>query len=70
MKLIMFGPRWKEVLERCNFRWIFRNLFEYKITNENYFSEKNSVLNAEITNYPKFSVEPIGKDLFESKERD
>jgi len=31
------------------------------------FSEKNSVLNAEITDYPKFSVEPIGKDLFESK---
>ena len=31
------------------------------------FTEKNSVLNVEITNYPKFSVEPIGKDLFESK---
>tara|TARA_R110000868_G_scaffold193786_3_gene438995 strand:- start:1776 stop:4043 length:2268 start_codon:yes stop_codon:yes gene_type:complete len=31
------------------------------------FSEKNSVLNALITNYPQFSVEPIGKDLFESK---
>ncbi|MBC5842744.1 M1 family metallopeptidase [Flavobacterium sp. F-380] len=31
------------------------------------FSEKNSTLNAEITNYPTFSLEPIGKDLFESK---
>ncbi|SDY03335.1 M1 family metallopeptidase [Flavobacterium degerlachei] len=31
------------------------------------FSEKNSVLNVEITGYPKFSVEPIGKDFFESK---
>lgn len=31
------------------------------------FSEKNSTLNAEITNYPTFSLEPAGKDLFESK---
>ena len=31
------------------------------------FSEKNSTLSAEITNYPKFNLEPIGKDLFESK---
>ncbi|MEZ0130047.1 hypothetical protein AB9T88_09940 [Flavobacterium sp. LBUM151] len=33
------------------------------------FSEKNSVLNAEITNYPKFSVEPVAgeKDTFQSK---
>ena len=31
------------------------------------FSEKNSVLNIEITGYPKFTAEPIGKDLFESK---
>ena len=31
------------------------------------FTEKNGVLNALITNYPQFSVEPIGKDLFESK---
>jgi hypothetical protein len=31
------------------------------------FSEKNSVLAAEITNYPKFTLESIGKDLFESK---
>ncbi|WP_367770164.1 M1 family metallopeptidase [Flavobacterium sp. WC2421] len=31
------------------------------------FTEKNSVLSALITNYPQFSVEPIGKDLFESK---
>jgi hypothetical protein len=30
---------------------------------------KNSTLTAEITNYPKFTVESIGKDLFESKER-
>jgi len=32
------------------------------------FTEKNSVLFAEITNYPKFSLTPIGKDTFESKE--
>ncbi|NRT15874.1 hypothetical protein HNP99_002234 [Flavobacterium sp. 28A] len=31
------------------------------------FSEKNSVLNVAITDYPEFSVEPVGKDLFESK---
>ncbi|UFH35116.1 M1 family metallopeptidase [Flavobacterium acetivorans] len=31
------------------------------------FTEKNSVLNVEITDYPKFSVEPVAKDLFESK---
>ena len=31
------------------------------------FSEKNSVLSAEITNYPKFNLEVAGKDLFESK---
>ncbi|HKO76624.1 MAG TPA: M1 family metallopeptidase [Flavobacterium sp.] len=31
-------------------------------------TEKNSVLFAEITDYPKFSLTPIGKDLFESKE--
>ncbi len=31
-------------------------------------TEKNSVLYAEITNYPKFSLSPIGKDKFESKE--
>jgi hypothetical protein len=31
-------------------------------------TEKNSVLFAEITDYPKFSLEPIGKDKFESKE--
>ena len=33
------------------------------------FTEKNSVLNAEITNYPKFSVDPVAgeKDTFESK---
>jgi hypothetical protein len=31
------------------------------------FSEKNNVLSAEITNYPKFSVQSIGKDIFESK---
>jgi hypothetical protein len=31
------------------------------------FTEKNSTLTAEITNYPKFTVESIGKDLFESK---
>lgn len=31
------------------------------------FSEKNSVLNALISGYPQFSVDPIGKDLFESK---
>lgn len=31
------------------------------------FSEKNSTLSAEITNYPKFAIESIGKDLFESK---
>ena len=31
------------------------------------FSEKNSVLSAEITNYPKFNLESTGKDLFESK---
>lgn len=33
------------------------------------FSEKNSVLSAEITNYPKFSVEPVAgeKDTFQSK---
>ncbi|MBC5838018.1 M1 family metallopeptidase [Flavobacterium muglaense] len=30
------------------------------------FSEKNSVLNVLITDYPQFTVEPIGKDLFES----
>ena len=30
-------------------------------------SEKNSVLNLEMSGYPKFTVEPIGKDLFESK---
>ncbi|NGY37087.1 M1 family metallopeptidase [Flavobacterium sp. XN-5] len=31
------------------------------------FSEKNGVLNVLITDYPSFSVEPIGKNLFESK---
>lgn len=31
------------------------------------FSEKNSALNVAITDYPEFTVEPIGKDLFESK---
>ena len=31
-------------------------------------TEKNSVLFAEITDYPKFSLTPIGKDKFESKE--
>ena len=31
------------------------------------FSEKNSTLSAEITNYPKFALESVGKDLFESK---
>jgi hypothetical protein len=31
------------------------------------FSENNNVLNVEITGYPKFSVEPLGKDLFGSK---
>ena len=30
-------------------------------------TEKNSLINVEITGYPKFSVENIGKDLFESK---
>lgn len=30
-------------------------------------TEKNYVLNFTITNYPKFTVDPIGKDLFESK---
>ncbi|MDR6845831.1 M1 family metallopeptidase [Flavobacterium granuli] len=37
---------------------------KYKIE----FTEKNSVLYAEITDYPKFSLESIGKDKFESKE--
>jgi hypothetical protein len=32
------------------------------------FTEKNSVLFAEITDYPKFGLVLIGKDLFESKE--
>jgi hypothetical protein len=32
------------------------------------FTEKNSVLFAEITNYPKFGLTPAGKDTFESKE--
>ncbi|PKB18191.1 M1 family metallopeptidase [Flavobacterium sp. 5] len=32
------------------------------------FTEKNSVLFAEITNYPKFSLTQIDKDKFESKE--
>jgi hypothetical protein len=32
------------------------------------FTEKNSVLFAEITDYPKFSLTPTGKDTFESKE--
>lgn len=33
------------------------------------FTEKNSVLNVEITNFPKFSVEPVEneKDTFQSK---
>ncbi|PWA10575.1 M1 family metallopeptidase [Flavobacterium laiguense] len=31
-------------------------------------TEKNSVLFAEITDYPKFSLTSIGKDIFESKE--
>jgi len=31
------------------------------------FTEKNTQLNVEIPNYPKFSVESIGKDQFESK---
>ncbi|UQD56850.1 M1 family metallopeptidase [Flavobacterium sp. K5-23] len=31
------------------------------------FTEKNNVLNVEMTGYPKISVEPIGKNLFESK---
>lgn len=32
------------------------------------FTEKNSVLYAEITDYPKFGLTPSGKDAFESKE--
>ncbi|MFV5696260.1 M1 family metallopeptidase [Flavobacterium sp. LB3P122] len=32
------------------------------------FSEKNSILNVAITDYPKFSVERIAKDTFESKQ--
>ncbi|MFV8376104.1 M1 family metallopeptidase [Flavobacterium sp. LB1P71] len=32
------------------------------------FSEKNSVLNVAITDYPKFTVERIAKDTFESKQ--
>ena len=32
------------------------------------FTEKNNVLNVAITDYPKFTVEPTGKDTFESKE--
>ena len=31
------------------------------------FSEENGVLTAAIPNYPTFSVEPIGENLFESK---
>ncbi len=31
------------------------------------FSEKNGALNVLITNYPSFTVEPIGKNSFESK---
>jgi hypothetical protein len=31
------------------------------------FSEKNNVLNVEMTDYPKFTVERIAKDTFESK---
>lgn len=32
------------------------------------FAKKRGVINVEITNYPKFNVNLIGKDLFESKE--
>ena len=32
------------------------------------FTEKNGALNVLITNYPSFSVEPIGKNIFESKQ--
>ncbi len=32
------------------------------------FTEKNSVLYAEITGYPKFALDVVGKDLFESKQ--
>lgn len=32
------------------------------------FSEKNGVLNVLITNYPSFTVEPTGKNSFESKQ--
>ncbi|MFV5693581.1 M1 family metallopeptidase [Flavobacterium sp. LT1R49] len=32
------------------------------------FSEKNSILNVAITDYPKFTVERIAKDTFESKQ--
>ena len=32
------------------------------------FSEKNGTLNALITNYPSFSLEPAGKNKFESKQ--
>jgi len=32
------------------------------------FSEKNNVLNVEMTDYPKFTVERIAKDTFESKQ--
>lgn len=31
-------------------------------------TEKNNILNVAITDYPKFTVERIGKDLFESKQ--
>ncbi|MDG2433045.1 MAG: M1 family peptidase, partial [Flavobacterium sp.] len=31
------------------------------------FTEKNNVLSAEISGYPKFNLEVAGKDLFESK---
>ena len=32
------------------------------------FSKKMGIINVEITDYPKFKVEPIAKDTFESKE--
>jgi hypothetical protein len=32
------------------------------------FTKKRGIINVEITDYPKFKVEPIAKDTFESKE--
>jgi hypothetical protein len=59
----------RDTRERYYFRWLSRYFFNSKSTNEITLLRRIN-LTAEITNYPKFTVESIGKDLFESKRAD